>query len=78
MTYVNDDKLSPCKVNECVIMTNREFLAFAFGSDYVIYDAIFEIDVNIDPKEFCAKQKFSIKLQTLNKTVPFIDLTDAI
>ena len=69
-----DKNLSHCSVNECVIMTNRELFAFAFGKDNFYYDVQFEIDENIDPKEFCAKQMFIISLQTLNKTVPYINM----
>ena len=74
MIGYNDNNLTHCSVNECVIMTNRELLAFAFGKDNFYYDVQFEIDENIDPKEFCAKQMFIIQLQTLNKTVRYINM----
>ena len=42
-------KLSTCKLNECVTMTNRIFLAYAFSSKFD-YEVAFKIDVDIDPQ----------------------------
>jgi hypothetical protein len=58
-----DQKLSPCNVNECIVMTNREFLAFAFGLETFYYKVVFKTDVNIDKEEFCEEQKFEIWLR---------------
>ena len=50
---ISDQKLNKCKLNQCVIMTNREFLAYAFSSKFK-YEVAFYIDMNIEPQEFCA------------------------
>ena len=59
MIDYDNKKLSTCKVNECVIMTNRDILAFSFSSKFY-YAVSFAIDVTQDPKEFCANQSFII------------------
>ena len=44
-----------CKLNECVIMTNKKLLPFVLSSKFA-YEVVFKIDENIDAKEFCEKQ----------------------
>ena len=68
-------QLSTCYVNECVILTNREFLKFAFSENYQ-YKVAFNNVTN--QQEFCEKQKFEINLSTLNENVPSINLTQVI
>ena len=55
-----DNKLSPCNVNECIIMTNRKFLTYAFSENFQ-YEAKFKLDETIDPEDFCAKQFYTME-----------------
>jgi hypothetical protein len=46
------EKLSACNHTECVTMTNRQFLAYAFSSNFT-YEVIFEKKVEEDPQDIC-------------------------
>lgn len=54
-----NDELSPCTLNECYIMTNREFLKYAFFSG-IMYVVKFKLDDGIAPDTFCSLQQLQI------------------
>jgi len=56
-----DQKMNTCKATECVSMTKREFLAYAFNSKFK-YTMIFAMPEGENPKQFCEKQKMQIYL----------------
>ena len=55
MMNQKDQKMDPCNASECVSITKKEFLAYAFDSKCQ-YIMIFDILEGEDPKEFCEKQ----------------------
>ena len=61
MIDASKEKLSPCNHTECVTMTNREFLAYAFSENFT-YEVVFEKKVDEDPQDICDKQDFKISL----------------
>ena len=58
---IEDNKMSPCKTNECVIMTKREFLAYALSERFVYY-VTFEREGVANATELCEKQSLNIYL----------------
>ena len=50
---------SKCSHTECVTMTNRQFLAYAFSSNFT-YEVVFEKQIDEPPEDICDEQRFLI------------------
>ncbi len=52
MKSIKSEEISTCNANECMIMTKREFLAYAFSSKFTYYVYFDALEVE-NAKEFC-------------------------
>jgi len=52
---------SKCSLTECVTMTNRQFLAYAFSSNFM-YEVVFEKKIDEPPEDICDEQRFLITI----------------